>query len=186
MGDNSQMLYWNKQIPGLNIDYNEYKPFIKNDWFRSHYMWFAYGLMAIIWAAAFITGGFRAGNLFIRILMFLIVYPVHESLHILTIFRKGDIYLSHSGLYFWLTPDVEMGKGHFWLFMTLPLIVLTGFAGIGSMFATGELKEYLVYIAWINAFIAGSDIINSVLIAIKPPKSVFYRGYFKKANIDKS
>ncbi len=51
---------------------------------------------------------------------------------------------------------------------------------IGSIFAMGELKEYLVYIAWINAFIAGSDIINSVLIAIKPSKTVFYRGYFKK------
>lgn len=173
------MLFWNKTIPQLNIDQREYKPLIKNDWFRKHYMWFAYGLMILIYLTAFFTGGFRAGNIIIRILVFLAVYPVHELLHIVTVCRKGDIYLSHSGIYFWLTPDIELSKGRFWIFITLPLIILTGFTGAGAVFASGALREYLAYIAWINAFIAGSDIINSFLILIKPSGSSFYRGYYR-------
>ena len=174
------MIYWNKPIPYLNIDFDQYIPFIKNKWFRKHYMWFAYGLMIILYLIAYFCHGFRAGNLFIRILIFLIVYLVHESLHILSVCRKGDIYLSHSGLYFWLTPDFGLTKWRFWIFMTLPLIVLTGMTAVGSIFVPDGIRSYLVYIAWINAIIAGSDLINSLLIIIKPPKTVFYRGYYKQ------
>ena len=116
----------------------------------------------------------------IRVIVFLVVYPIHELLHISVVFKKGDIYLNHSGIYFWLTPNVELTKGRFWLFMTLPLIVLTGVTGIVSVFTDGTVGEYLCYIAWINAIIAGSDIINSVLIAIKPSRTAFYRGYYRR------
>ena len=105
------MIYWNKSLPKLNIDYEEYKPFIKNEWFRKNYMYFAYGLMIMLFAWATITGGFRAGNLWIRILIFPFVYVIHESLHVLSVFRKGDIYLNYfGGIYLWLTPDVELSK----------------------------------------------------------------------------
>ena len=174
------MIHIRKPIPELNIDHSEYKPFIKNDWFRKNYMWFAYGLMIILFWMAFIFGGFRAGNLITKILIYMAVYPIHESIHILTVMGKGDIYLSHSGLYFWLTPDVELSKIRLWIFMTMPLIVLTGIPAVASFFTPEKVSEYLRYIAWINAITAGSDIINSVLIAIKPSRTVFYRGFYKR------
>lgn len=112
------MILCKKTLPALDIDYGIYRPFIKNEWFRKHYMWFAYGLMAVLFVAAFLTGGFRAGNIFIR-------------------------------------------------------------TGIATVFISGALSEYLRYIAWINAIIAGSDIINSFLILIKPARSSFIRGFYR-------
>lgn len=173
------MIIWNKPIPPLDIDYGIYRPFIKNEWFRKHYMWFAYGLMVVLFVAAYLTGGFRAGNIFTKVGVYLVVYPIHELLHISMAFTKGDIYLSHSGLYFWLTPNAELKKGRYWLFMTLPMIILTGLTGIAAVFTTGTLSEYLRYIAWINAITAGSDIINSFLILIKPARSSFIRGFYR-------
>ena len=136
------MIYWNKSLPKLNIDYEKYKPCIKNEWFRKNYMYFAYGLMIMLFALATITGGFRAGNLWIRILIFPFVYVIHESLHVLSVFRKGDIYLNYfGGIYLWMTPNFELSKSRYWIFMTLPLLILTGFTGIASLFTTGAVKE---------------------------------------------
>ena len=59
-------------------------------------MYFIYGLMILVYVMAMITGRFRASNLWIRILIFLFVYVIHESLHVLSVFRKGDIYLKET------------------------------------------------------------------------------------------
>ena len=172
------MIHWIKEAPEPEIDYNKYKPFIGNDFLRKNYMWFAYGLMGILFVLACVCGTMRAGNFLIRVGIFALVYPIHEFLHILVAYRKGDIYLTHSGLYFWLTPNVQMRKWVFWTFITLPFLMLTVVPGIVSLFCVEEVRSYLVYIAWINAIIAGSDIINSILILLKPNGSAFYRGYW--------
>ena len=174
------MIYWGKSLPKFSIDVNEYRPFIKNDWFRKNYMFFAYGLMIILFITSWCIGIYRKLPLYVELVIFLVVYIVHESLHIITVCTKGDLYLTHSGLYFWLTPDAVLPKGRFWIFITLPLLVLTGVTGITGFFVSGPLSDYLFYIAWINSIIAGSDIINSFLIAIKPSGTVYYRGYYKK------
>lgn len=176
------MLKWTRQLPPVSKDLTGYKPFIKNEWFRKNYMWFAYGLMIILLNAAFFAGAFSCGTLLIKILLFLIIYPVHELLHIITVVTKGNIYLTHSGLYFWLTPDAELSKGRYWLFMILPLLVLTVICGAASFFVPADIAGYLRYTAWINAVIAGSDIINSFLILIKPSGTYFYRGFYRHLN----
>ena len=174
------MIHWNKELPKINIDHDVYKPFIKNEWFRKNYMYFTYGLMIFLFVIASIVGGFRAGNLWIRILIFPFVYVIHESLHVLTVCRRGELYLNYfGGIYLWMTPDFELSKGRFWVYMTLPLLVLTGLTGIAGLFSSGEIREYFYYIAWLNSIIAGSDIINSVLILFKPARSIFYRGYYR-------
>ncbi len=176
------MIIVNKQIPELDIDRNVYKPFIKNEWFRRNYMWFAYGLMILIFEAAFFLGRFGVGSLLTKILLYVAVYLVHESLHILTVCKKGDIYLSHSGMYLWLTPNFVLSKKRYLLFMTLPLLLLTGVTGTLSFFVSGEASLYLKLIAWLNAIAAGSDIINTVLILIKPRNAFFYRGFYRRKN----
>ena len=177
------MIYIGKEIPELNIDRSVYKPFIRNAWFRRNYMFFAYGLMIFLFFIAFIMGRLRIGSIVIRLAIFGVVYVVHELLHIVTICSKGDIYLNHSGIYLWLTPDIALPKGEFWLFMTMPLLILTVFTGVLSFITSDDIAMYLKYIAWINAVIAGSDIINSVLIALEPRDSIFNRGYIKKHHL---
>ena len=173
------MIYRVKTLPPAEIDFSEYKPFIRNDWFRKHYMFFAYALMALLAVLFFATGGMKGVSLFLRLPVFVLVFLAHELTHILVIYRIGDIYLTHSGIFFWLHSSAYMSKGRFWLFMTLPFLTLTGIPAALLLADTGAFRPYLLYIAWINAIIASSDIINSVLILLKPNDSVFYRGYYK-------
>ena len=173
------MIYWVKTPPQADIDYNEYRPFIRNDWFRKHYMFFAYGLMALLTVLFFVTGGMKGVPSLLRIPVFVLVFLVHELLHILVIYRIGDIYLSHSGLFFWMNTNAKMSKGRFWLYMTLPLLMLTVVPAALLLLNTGTCRPWLLYIACSNAIIASSDIINSPLILLKPNDSVFCRGYYK-------
>ena len=174
------MLYIGKELPQMDIDENEYKPFIRHEWFRKKYMWFAYGLMFLLFITALSLGSLRAGHFIIRLIVFAITYVVHELLHIVTVFRKGDIYLNRSGIYLWLTPNFILSKREFWIFMTLPFLVLTCLVGLSSYLVSEHVGMYLKYIAWINSIIAGSDIINSALIMMMPRNSYFYRGYYKR------
>ncbi len=72
-----------------------------------------------------------------------------------------------------------MSKKRFLMFMSLPLFVLTVIPLCLLPYAKGVIFDGLLYVLWMNAIIAGADIINTVLIAIKPAKAVFYRGYYK-------
>ena len=172
------MIHWFKQLPEANIDLSSYRPFIKNDWFRNHYIYFAYALMLVIFLLSFFSRQLRSVHILIRLAVVFPLFILHELLHILVIFRKGDLYLNQSGIFFWLNPDMKLTKPLFWLFMSLPLLVLTVLPLIVLIFYSGFLSPYILYIAWLNAILSGSDIINSILILIKPGKAVFYRGYY--------
>ena len=50
------MIRWVQTVPQPEIDHSQYRPFIRNDWFRKHYMVFAYGLMALLTVLLFVTG----------------------------------------------------------------------------------------------------------------------------------
>lgn len=174
------MIKWVTKLPETEIDTNEYKPFIKNEWFRKHYMWFVYALMFLILIpVSLLTTSMNSIPFLFRLGLILPVFLIHEILHILVVFKIGDIYLMHSGIFFWLHSDAHMSKIHFWIFMTLPFLVLTIFPLIIKIFYKGTFVPYLDYIAWINAIMASSDILNSMLILIKPYNSVFYHGYYK-------
>ena len=174
------MIKWVTKLPETEIDTNEYKPFIKNEWFRKHYMCFAYALMfLLIIPVSFLTNSTNDIPFLLRLGLIVPIFLIHEILHILVVFKIGDIYLMHSGIFFWLHSDAHMSKIRFWIFMTLPLLVLTVLPLIIKIFYTGSFVPYLDYIAWINAIMASSDILNSMLILIKPYNSVFYRGYYK-------
>ena len=42
------MLYFMKPLPKCQIDTTEWKPFIKNPWFRNHFMYFVYCLQGAL------------------------------------------------------------------------------------------------------------------------------------------
>lgn len=172
------MIYWFKPLPPDDVDCSNYTPFIKNMWFGKHFMKFVYALQALLVLLSIALGVWSFSNWYIKIAVFIAVFISHELLHILMVFRIGDISLTHAGIFFWLNSNAVMSKMRFWLFMSLPLVVLTMIPMCVLPFANGVCFDALRYVSWINAIIAGADIINSVLIAIKPLGAKFYRGYY--------
>lgn len=176
------MFYWMKPLPETDIDYEKYKPFIRNNWFRQNFMYFVYVLQVTLVILSILLGVWKFSNILIKLALFLLVYLVHELLHISVVWHVGDISLTHSGIFFWLNSSAKMSKIRFLLFMSMPLLILSIVPMIIALFSYGPVYQYMRYIAWINAIIAGADIINTFLIIIKPRNSVFYRGFYKMAN----
>ena len=172
------MIYLFKSLPSSDIDFSNWTPFIKNVWFRKHFMKFVYSLQVVLALVSMMIGAWDFANWVIKSIIFIWVFIVHELLHILVIYKIGDISLTHSGIFFWLNSNAIMSKKRFWLFMTLPLLVLTILPIFVLPFTYGFAFDVLMCILWINSIIAGSDIINSILIAIKPSNAKFCRGYY--------
>ena len=117
----------------------EWTPFIKNHWFRKHYMKFVYLLQIIIFLMSrFFDVWFSSINPFALILIGIFVFIIHESLHILVINKKGDISLTFRGTFFWLHTNAVLSKTRFWIFMSLPLIGLSVVPAIVSFFVSGR------------------------------------------------
>lgn len=196
------MLYFMKPLPESKLDTSDWKHFIKNQWFRKHFMYFVYCLQAVLLVLSMLLGVWLALDDIMKVGLFISTFVIHELLHLVVIYRIGDISITHSGIFFWIASGAVLSKLRFFVFMSLPFIGLTVVPAIAALFlcayesaghipqaglpdVSGGLKDILVYVAWINAIIAGSDIINSVLIAIKPKKSLFYRGYYKERADDR-
>lgn len=173
------MFYFLKPLPEGKIDTAEWKPVIRNQWFRNYFMYFVYCLQAVLVVLSSIYGIWKFSNILLRSVLFISTFLIHELLHVVVIYKAGDISLTHSGIFFWITSGAVLRKWRFFLFMSLPFIALTLVPAALCCLVTESMRDIMGYIAWVNAIIAGSDIINSVLIAIKPGNSVFYRGYYK-------
>ncbi|MGF9976530.1 DUF3267 domain-containing protein [Viridibacillus arvi] len=162
------------------MDLVEWIPFIKNNWFRKHFMKFVYLLqITILLMSLFFDAWSVPINTFALILIGIFVFIIHESLHIVVINKKGDISLTFRGTFFWLHTNAVLSKMRFWIFMSLPLIGLSVVPAIVSFYVSGNIKSILLFVSWINLWISSSDIINSFLIVIKPKNSVFCRGYYR-------
>ena len=159
------------------MDFSKWKPYIKNAWFLKHFMKFSLGLQVLLVLISIVLGVWNFANWVIRIIIFIAVLIIHELLHILVVYKIGDVGVTYSGTSLWISSNAIMSKNRYWLFIMLPLIVLTIIPGLLSLI-NGFATEALKYIAWINAIIASSDIINSILIAIQPSNAKFCKGYF--------
>ncbi|WP_264988790.1 DUF3267 domain-containing protein [Lysinibacillus piscis] len=158
---------------------SDWTPFIQNHWYRQHYMKFVYLLQFIILLIpSFFETSFMHIHIFWLIIMGIIVFIIHEYIHIITINKKGDISLTFRG-FFWLNTNAVLSKTRFWLFMSLPFILLSIIPVILSLYVPSNIKSILLFVSWINTLISASDIINSCLIALKPRNAVFCRGYYR-------
>ncbi len=174
------MMLWFKQLPQLNLDSTVWTPFIKNTWFREHYMKFVYLLQVfLLFIPPIFSTGISQIHTFALILTGFLVFILHEFLHILVIKKNGDISLTFSGIFFWINTNAVLSKCRFWVFMSLPFIVLSVVPFILSFYVSGDLKLILLFISWFNTLISASDIINSFLIALKPKNTLFCRGYMR-------
>lgn len=173
------MIYWFKNLPESNIDLSEWKPFISNDWFRKKFMTFVYMLMGslVLLSIQFLI--WENVNLIAKFYIFILVFVFHELLHIITVIFKGDISITHSGIFFWLNTNTLLTKIEFFLFMSLPIIVLSIVPFGVSLFVNLHLRNWLMMVCWSNLIIASSDIINSLLIIGKPNHALFYKGFYR-------
>ena len=172
------MIYLFKPLPSGDMDFSNWTTFIKRVWFRKHFMKFVYSWQVMLVLVSMILGVWNFANWCIKSFVFILVYIIHELLHVLAVYKIGDISLTHSGIFFWLNSNAIMSKRRFLLFMSLPFTVLTIIPILVLPFISGLAYEVLMYILWINAIISGADIINSILIAIKPSNAKFCRGYY--------
>ena len=175
-----------RPLPPDEVDLSGWQPFIHNERFRERFMLYVYALQATLIVLSAFLGVWRVFTLAVRVLLFCGVYIIHELLHLTVIWRTGDISITHSGIFLWITPGATLSKRRFWLFMSLPLLVLTivplpllllGRETLGE--TAFDLTKYSVCV---NSIIAGADIINSILIMIKPRKAVFRRGFYTVPN----
>jgi hypothetical protein len=174
------MIIWFRHLPQISMDLVEWIPFIKNNWFRKHFIKFVYLLQITIFLMSLFFDAWSVPiNTFALILIGIFVFIIHESLHIVVINKKGDISLTFRGTFFWLHTNAVLSKKRFWIFMSLPLIGLSVVPAIVSFYVSGNIKSILLFVSWINLWISSSDIINSFLIVIKPKNSVFCRGYYR-------
>jgi len=174
------MMLWFRHLPKVSMDLSQWTPFIKNQWFRKHYMKFVYLIQVILlFIPSYFSTGFSHIHTFALILTGILVFILHEFLRIFVIKNKGDISLTFSGIFFWINTNAVLSKGRFWVFMSLPFIMLSVFPFILSFYVSGDLRLILLFISWINTLISASDIINSFLIALKPKNTLFCRGYVR-------
>lgn len=174
------MIVWFRHLPQVRLDGEEWRPFIQHICFRKHFMKVVYILMAASIALPFVSG-VRLSPFKDFPLLFIIVgvFVIHEALHMLVIHKKGDISLTFKGIYFWIHTNAILSKKRYWVFMTLPFISLTIIPAIASFFVAGDLQAILLFIAWYNLIISASDIVNSILILLKPNRTEFCRGYYR-------
>ncbi|UII57891.1 DUF3267 domain-containing protein [Cytobacillus spongiae] len=162
------------------MDLSEWTPFIQKEWFRHHFMKLVYLLQFIILLIpSFLPTEFTSLSIVILILIGILTFIIHESLHFLVIYRKGDMSLTFSGIFFWIHTNATLSKARFLIFMSLPFIALSVVPVLLSFFVTDHVKILLLFVGWLNALISASDLINSILIMIKPANSVFCRGYYR-------
>lgn len=57
------MLYFMKPLPESCMDMTDWKPFIKNEWFRNHFMYFVYSLQVMLLLLLVLSGVCRSLNI---------------------------------------------------------------------------------------------------------------------------
>ena len=127
-------------------------------------------------------GVWNFANWAIRAIIFVLVLAVHELLHMLVIYKIGDISVTFSALFVMVHSTATMSKKRYWLFVTLPLLVLTVIPIFILPFTDGVAFKLIRFIVWLNMCQSSFDIINSILVAIKPSSAIFNRGYYMIEN----
>lgn len=173
------MIYWFKQLPASTVDLSPWRRFIHYDFFHDHFMKFVYLLQVIVFCIPFIFRlSFYPFSLIGLIVIGIITFIVHELIHMVFIYRHGNISLTFSNMFFWLHTDAILTKGRFLSFMSGPFIALSLIPLVLSIFTQGNLQLCFLFIGWINIIFSAADIINSIIILCKPKHAKFYRGYY--------
>lgn len=184
------MLYWFKQLPETKREGDGWEPFINTPWLNKNYNKLFKACM-LIWIIAL---SLYAGTYYqsirdnytiiiiaaISVALAFAVLAVHEALHILVVYRYGDVSLTRVKGYWGMVgvdSAAELSKLHYLIFALLPTLLLTVCPLIISLFTTGFASYFLGFAALSN--ISPVDIINSIVVIRKPRGTVILSGYYK-------
>ena len=173
------MFYWFRPLPESDKDLTSWIRFIQHDFFHIHFMKFVYLLQILVLSIPLVFYNWFAHIPSLSLIIIGVsIFIIHECIHIVVIYKQGNISLTFQGVFFWLHTDAVLSKGRFFTFMSAPFIILSMIPFILAFSASGDIRTILLFISWLNTFFSGADIINSVLILQKPTNATFYRGYY--------
>jgi|GEM_PF-1505822 len=186
------MIYWFKDLPFKPLRDDIWKPVIPYKWLRENFMAAVYILQFVLFALfmlyinVYIPKGLDSAPVVIRIsipksliyLSVILVWFIHEIIHIAVIFNKGDFSVTFKNLFFWINTNAELSKFRYLIFISLPLLVLTAIPFVISLFMFNNLTYVLRIYAFYNLIISPADIINIIFILPKPNKAIFYGGMY--------
>ena len=187
------MIYWFQNLPPKSLYDDVWKPVIMYKWLRKSFMAAVYILQFVllivfmIYVKNYIPNILNSVPVVIRIsiprsaiyISLIAMLVVHEILHIAVIFSKGDFSITFRHLFFWINTDAELSKFRYFIFICLPLFILSVIPFIISLFFYNNLTYVLRIIAFFNLIISSADVINAVFILPKPNKAIFCRGMYR-------
>ena len=172
------MILWFKCLPKKELDNfdNSWKPLIVSAYFNKHYMKFVYLLQSLLAVALIFC--YLNEIIYFNIFLVIPIFLIHELLHIIIVFRLGDVSITSKSGFIWISSNAEMTKLRRCLFTSLPIIALSLAPFLLSLFLP-EIRYYLISVAFINLVISSFDLIWSVIILSKPRTSLFCAGYYR-------
>ena len=184
------MIYWFKNLPPKSFDDNVWKPVIPYKWLRKNFMVAVYVLQFLLLVIFMIyvknIQNVMKGDLNLQIsipqsliyISLIAIIIIHEMLHIAVIFNKGDFSITFHNLFFWIATNAELSKLRYFIFIFLPLLILTVIPFIISLFIFNDLKYILKIYSLFNLLISSADVINTVFVLSKPNKAIFDSGMY--------
>ena len=192
------MIYWFKNLPPKSFDENNmWKPIIPYKLLRERFMVAVYSLQFALFVIFMIYVRSYTPNYDINMqssiykilnyisnhknmiyISLIVIFIIHELLHIVVIFNKGDFSITFKYLFFWISTDAEMAKFRRFTFVFLPLFILTVMPFIISLFIFNDLAYIIRIIALFNLMVSSADIIISAFILSKPNKAIFCGGMY--------
>jgi len=184
------MIYWFQNLP-LPLYNDKWEPVITHKWLRENFMPTAYLLQFVLFVLFMIyVRGYLPKvigsvpvvqipiNRNMSYILIIAIFIIHEILHIAVIFHKGDFSITFSNLYIWITTNAELSKFRYFIFVFLPLLILTVIPFIISLFFYNNLTYVIRIFAFFNLIISSADILNTIFILPKPNKAIFCRGMY--------
>lgn len=196
------MIYWFKYMPEKIIQNKTLFPVVKNEWLRKNNILLGNILSIIIFIALkrFYIKGARIFataiikmfstqiiekevlviSIFIGFMIISIIFIViiHELLHMIVVLGKDDMSVTFSKGVIWVNTNADLSKIRQFIFISLPLIVLTVIPIFISFFVSDDIADMLRFISVFNFGVSSFDVLHIPHIILKPKNAVFWRGMY--------
>lgn len=188
------MIYLFKDLPDADIDTSQWHMMLENTMIKKLYSIATYLFMPVLVVALYLLKydffylpkviqsdnmpGFLSPILWM--ILILVILLVHELLHIVTIYKRGDVSVTFSRLFVRVNTNVVLRKSQRILCVIFPLLILSAIPGVIALFIVSiEIKSILNFICWTNLILSGYDVSSFFLVLSIPKHSLTYKALYK-------
>lgn len=167
------MIYLFKDLPDADIDTSQWHMMLENTMIKKLYSIATYLFMPVLVVALYLLKydffylpkviqsdnmpGFLSPILWM--ILILVILLVHELLHIVTIYKRGNVSVTFSRLFVRVNTNVVLRKSQRILCVIFPLLILSAIPGVIALFIVSiEIKSILNFICWTNLILSGYDV----------------------------